>query len=177
MCFFTNLYDHKPSFIHKKLTLRLSDTFHQEALQTIGDQQSKLRTYGLLKSKIGMENYLLKIKNPVIRSTFTKFRLSNHSLMIEIGRHQKIPKELRFCPFCKNSVESEIHFLVNCSIYEPIRSEILIPILNKRPSIYLTEKEKFQYLLSEEHIQIMPTYIQKCMDLRTFLLQHPKRGL
>ena len=55
----------------------------------------------------------------------TKFRLSNHSLMIEIGRHKEIPKERRFCPFCPNSVETEIHFLLLCPVYDLLRREVM----------------------------------------------------
>ena len=79
------------------------------------EETAKLRTYGLLKKEIGMERYLTTIKNPIIRETMTKFRLSNHRLQIELGRHQNTPKEQRFCKFCPNLVESEVHFLINCS--------------------------------------------------------------
>ena len=73
----------KTIFIYNKIYQRLSDIFHQEALHTIENPASKLRTYGLLKKDIGFENYLQEIKNPSIRRTVCKFRLSNHSLMIE----------------------------------------------------------------------------------------------
>ena len=96
---YINTYENKPPFVHKKLFQRLSDNFHQNAFCTISNPQSKLRTYGLLKSEIGTESYLTKITNPDIRRTVTKFRLSNHKLNIEVGRHKNIPKELRVFPF------------------------------------------------------------------------------
>ena len=71
--------------------------------------------YGIFKTEIGYENYLSIIKDPKKRTVITKFRLSNHRLMIEVGRHQNIPKEFRFCPFCPNKVETEAHFLLECS--------------------------------------------------------------
>ena len=55
-------------------------------------EQSKLRTYAFLKTEIGFEKYLIEIKNPALRTEITKFRLSNHSLMIETGRYKNIPK-------------------------------------------------------------------------------------
>ena len=103
---------------------RLCDEFHQNAFATIQDETSKLRTYSLFKSKIGFENYLNTIKNKAIRTEITRFRLSNHQLMIEIGRHRKIPKNLRFCPFCPDTIETEIHFLISCPTYNHNR-EIL----------------------------------------------------
>ena len=107
-CFVINSYENKPLFIHKKVFQRLSDIFHQEAFDSISKVTGKLRTYGFLKKEIGMEKYLTTIKNPTIRKTMTKFRLSNHRLRIEVGRHQNTPKELRLCKLCSNLVESEI---------------------------------------------------------------------
>lgn len=83
-------------FINKKLFQRLSDAFHQKSFEDIRGESNKLRTYALLKTEIGFENYLLTIKNPLKRILVTKFRLSNHNLMIEKGRHINIPKEMRF---------------------------------------------------------------------------------
>ena len=88
------------------------DKYHQEAFATIADPSSKMRTYGLIKDERGRETYLRQITNPLIRKSYTKFRLSNHILNIEKRRHNNIPKEVRFCPFCLNQVETEIHFLI-----------------------------------------------------------------
>ena len=49
-----------------------------------------------------------------------KFKVSNHKLMIELGRYQRnhIPRENRLCPLCtSNQVENESHFLLQCSRY------------------------------------------------------------
>ena len=116
--FFINSYENKPAFIHKKLFQTLSDEFHQHAFENLRREQSKLRTYALFKTEIGFEKYLSEIKNPSLRIEMTKFRLSNHKLMIEIGRHKNIPKELRFCPFCPNVVETEMHFILHCPVYD-----------------------------------------------------------
>ena len=97
---FLNNYENKPPFIHKKIFQTLSDQFHQTAFEIIRKDESKLRTYALFKNEIDFETYLRNVKNPAVRSQVTKFRLSNHSLMNESGRHRKIPKELRFCQFC-----------------------------------------------------------------------------
>ena len=176
LCFYINTFNNKPPFIHKKIFQKLSDIFHQEAFLTISREDSKLRTYGLLKDKIGFEKYLLDVNNPKVRTTLAKFRLSNHSLMIEIGRFKKIPKEQRFCPFCINAIESEIHFLLKCPVYEPLREQLLQPITETKPNfVYYTDTEKFQHILSEELNETTPKFIQKCMDLRSLLINRPKR--
>ena len=93
--------------IHVKALSRMRDIFYQEAFGAINQESSKLRTYKLLKEEIGLETYLTIVNNSKNRTTLTKFRLSNHTLMIEKGRHQNIDKNLRFCPFCPNHIEDE----------------------------------------------------------------------
>ena len=126
----------KHPFIHNLVHKNQFEIFHQNAIQIINNPESKLRTYGLFKTEVGCEKYLSEIKNLALRQALTKFRLSNHVLNIEKGRHTnpKTPKEARFCPFCPKKVEDEIHFLLNCPIYRIPRGELMIAITNKKPS-------------------------------------------
>ena len=111
---YLNNYDNKPPFVHSKISQSLSDQFHQNAFEKIKGEDSKLRTYSIYKDKIGFEQYLTQLKNPYIRSEITKFRLSNHKLMIEIGRHKKIPKHLvfGFATFVQMKLKQKTHFYV-----------------------------------------------------------------
>ena len=118
LVFYINGYANDKPFIYNKLFQRLYDIFHQDAFATINSNDSKLRTYAIYKKEIGFENYLTNVKNKTIRIQMTKFRLSNHRLMIEIGRHNGIQKEMRFCPFCPGLIENEVHFLLSCSAYQ-----------------------------------------------------------
>ena len=79
----------KTPFVFKKLFQRLCDIFHQDAFAKIQGDRSKLRTYAVFKKDLGFEKYLTDIKNIHTRINVTKFRLSNHKLMIETGRHKK----------------------------------------------------------------------------------------
>ena len=56
--------------------------------------------------------------------TLSKFRIGNHKLRIETGRHTKpkIPPQQRICKTC-NIMEDEIHFLVDCKLYSDIRNK------------------------------------------------------
>ena len=167
---FINSYENKPFFVYKKLFQTLSDNFHQKAFETIKNDNSKLRTYAIFKTEIGFEKYLTEIKNPTKRTIVAKFRLSNHRLMIEIGRHQNVPKEMRFCPFCPNMVETEAHFLFYCSAYNPIRDKIQhsIDILNPNFKYY-SEENKMKYILSDIDY-IIVNYIVNLLELRHFLI-------
>ena len=74
------------------------------------------------------ESYFYVLQNKEIRKQLTKFRISNHKLMIETGRYQrsKIPADVRFCPVCAASeIENEEHFIINCKKYEHVREKFL----------------------------------------------------
>ncbi len=140
---------------HIKVFQRLYDIFHQEAFSEISRDSSKLRTYSLIKTEIGLENYLssnLKI-NTQDRIALTKFRLSNHILMIEKGRHLKLDRNCRFCPFCSNEIEDEIHFMITCKNYINYRNVLFNHMGNIHSSfLHIDNKEKFKMLLSDNAI-------------------------
>ena len=98
LTFFINSYEDKPCFVNKRIFQTLSDAFHQNALECIRDEGSKLRTYATFKNNIAFEKYLSEIKYPKIRIQISKFRLSNHKLMIETGRHKKTTKGIAHLP-------------------------------------------------------------------------------
>ena len=136
----------KHPFIHKIIHKKQCEKFHQQAFETIKKPENKLRTYAIIKTEIGCEKYLFQITNITERQSLTKFRLSNNALNIEKGRHTipKTPKERRFCPFCPNKVEDEVHFLLECPIYESPRSQMIQNIVNDVPT-FLQKKTKEQF--------------------------------
>ena len=100
--------------------------FHQNAFSTINDENSKLRTFGMIKCSIGLEKYLKKVKkNLKHRISLSRLRLSSHRLMIETGRHKKIAASERFCSFCQTQIEDEIHFVIKCQIYDALRKPLV----------------------------------------------------
>ena len=148
----------------------MSKKFQVDALSMINNPEHKLRTYALMKTEIGLENYLSVVKNVSIRTQFSKFRLSDHNLEIEKGRHRGIDAEQRFCPFCKDKVENEIHFLLECPLYKELRE--IDPVFQvDNPG--LSESERCVFLVSKGP-QIAP-FIQKLFELRNFFLSFPKR--
>ena len=128
---------------------RAQDIYHQEALGQIVDPKSKLRTYGLIKHKSGKEEYLNLIRNTKHRQKLTKFRLSNHKLMIEKGRHLNLSIEERICPICHEGIEDEIHFLVKCKQFDSLRKPIFERCTELRPQFsFYPDKEKFIYIMT-----------------------------
>ena len=130
----------------------------------------KLRRYGIFKKLIGFEDYLNNIKDPIKRAKVTKFRLSNHKLMIETGRYQKIPLDRRFCPFCADKVESESHLLLDCPTYRTLRETLIDPVHQRIPNFkHYPVEYKLHYLLNNINTNIT-NFIVAAMDLRFFLL-------
>ena len=67
---------------------RMVNIFHQESFTDISRSDSKLRICAILKREAGFENYLCEIRSVKERTALTKFRISNHSLMIRKGGHE-----------------------------------------------------------------------------------------
>ena len=174
------MFDHfitKDINTHVRIFQRLSDLFHQNAFHQIGIASSKLRTYNLIKTNIGYENYLDEIQNLKHRNALTKLRLSNHNLMIEKGRHNKTEIENRFCPFCLNLVEDEIHFLLICKTFREIRCPIVQPNLD--PYSLNTEqlKNRFIYLIKKNtKIKEIARCIYTMFQCRDYLLTKPRQS-
>ena len=88
----------------------------------------KLSFYSSLKENYQPESYFDVLQNKEIRKQLTKFRISNHKLMIETGRyqHSEIPADVCFCPVCATSeIENEEHFIINRKKYEVVREKFL----------------------------------------------------
>ena len=173
---FLCVFPSKPCFTYKRLHSTLVDQFHQNAFSSIKAPDSKLRTYGLIKTEIGFESYLRETNIIDDRISMTKFRLSNHNLMIERGRYIGLKPEERSCPFCHGYKEDEIHFLIYCPTYKAIKQgfdwgyEQANIFLNS-----LSREEKFSYIFKNTTTKVLANFINKSFKLRDFLMSNPKR--
>ena len=113
-------YTHIPPI--QEIVHRITGIFKQNLLYRIDNQSgatasggNKLRFYSSITHQVHqMPGYLLSIENFSIRS-FTRFRISNHNLMIEKGRHHSPPLAVndRVYPSCDmGEVEDKVHFLL-----------------------------------------------------------------
>ena len=80
--------------------------------------------------------------------SLSRFRLSSHSLEVEIGRYFNIPRNERICPLCTtNSIENEHHFLLVCPMCKDLRRKsfksycCIWPTLNKFDNIMPSVKK------------------------------------
>ena len=118
-----------------------------------------------------MEGYLTDIKNIVDRVSMSKLRLSNHRLVIETGRHKKIGKLDRKCPFCPSKIEDEEHFLTTCPTYNIARDKLLAEIPLQIQSLRNDRVALFQYLMKGKNIlRHTAKFITNAFSTREFLL-------
>ena len=152
----------------------------QEAVFKDLHNSSKLKTLSILKSNFVCEDYLLSVSNTANRTALTKFRLSNHNLMIEKGRYENMQLCDRKCPFCPHQIENESLFLIKYPIYTELRRQMLDDIENIIYEFYYPHDENFLFwfLLKNPLIaDITGNFIRLSMELRAFLLENPRNNI
>ena len=95
------------------LKTRLIDIFITESREGIRNSSS-LSLFKELSIIYETASYLRLLCNAKHRNALAKNRLSSHSLAIQIGRHNGIPRENRKCTLCNiNDIEDEYHYYIS----------------------------------------------------------------
>ena len=130
----------------------------------------KLRTLCLYKNELTSEPYLTQLMPRRMRTSLAKFRIGNHDLAIEVGRHHNIIATERYCKLClsiqKMTVEDEYHVLMECQFYDELR--------NKYPCLQKSLKNLYAFTSimssTQSDIQIqLGYYIANMFKLRRIL--------
>ena len=148
----------------KKHLEKMYTNLYKNEMDKINEPHNKLRIYNLVKRVYKKELYLDHINSADIRRSVSKFRLSDHSLPIEIGRRQNLPTENRFCKKCNlNKIGDEYHLISECSNSKLItlRENLFLNISTLTPQFKLLSKyDKFLYIFSYSDKSIInPTSI------------------
>ena len=125
---------------------------------------NKLRTYKLIKNDYKMETYFYHISDREVRRDLTKLRCSNHSLLIEQGRYSKLEVAECLCKKC-NKVGDEIHFLIECKLYDSVRKKFF----SDNISIGGNTRHTFMYCLNNKDknfILNVAKFTTACFKLR-----------
>ena len=119
----TQAVDNINSFMYIVKT-RLTDQIKQEWYSDINTLR-KCCSYRLFNTDFALEPYPLTLSYNN-RITLCKFRVSDHKLAIELGRHLNIPKEERYCNFCQQGkIGNKYHFLLECNALVIIRRKYM----------------------------------------------------
>ena len=158
----------------KHCKLVISDWYKRNWSRDVTDihKHPILRTYSMIKQDFGLEKYLEAISDSRYRIATSKLRASSHTLEIERGRYTKPKTDVskRLCPVCY-TIEDEVHFLINCKLYEPERQRLFLMINEKKQNFQsLNDVEKFTFLLSNPDNQLLVwigKFIYKCFQTRS----------
>ena len=108
----------------------------------------KLRSYLNFKTNFELEHYVKLNLTKHERSVLAQFRCGLLPIRIETGRYIGEPVENRLCRFCNSqNVESELHFLINCTFYNDIRQTVFSEILMVPDFTQLDEQGKLTFLM------------------------------
>ena len=133
----------------------------------------KLSTYFQHKRSFNFEKYL-NLKSKDDRVILAKFRISNHCLRVETGRYERkinshgkneiLPRCERICQYCTSgSTEDELHFLLECPLYNNSRGEFLNMIFKTYPNLaLLNNADLLTWIMSNENPEFT---VQLCQYL------------
>ena len=152
------------------LLIRLTEQFHQLAMEDINKEGGKLQLYKILKTTPHHEKYLSDIQNIRHRTAMTRLRLSSHNLNIETGRHTGTDRADRLCTLCKNGIEDETHFLITCPMYEDLRLTHLSDFSHILTDNTKSDHEKATMLLKNENIKPIAKFVYNAFETRGILL-------
>ena len=85
------------------------------------------------------------------------------------------PANLRFCQYCKDVVEDEVHFVSECQLYDEFRDELLSKCyqLERNVSHISTTEDLFAYLFTSRNPAIslyVGQFLIKCAKKRKEVL-------
>ena len=140
---------------------------------------SKADTFRSVKTSIAFEQYLGLVKNHKHRIPLSHLRLSSHPLMIEKGSHRKHPltRPERKCPFCRDHIEDECHFVINCPLYNTERGNLFKSVINNSTSFndIPSDYQKFIFILTNEDpivLRDLALFTYKAFQIRNRFLEN-----
>ena len=166
--------------LKSKLSERYTSYFKSvinEETKVKGRYITKLGTYKLFKTSLKKENYLRLPLDKQSLFSFSRLRVSNHKLEIELGGYKNILPIERYCRLCNlNQIEDEFHFIMSCSVYSQHREQLFQQIKCFVPSFdTLPLSEKFIFLIGADDPEVLKPFIKfvkKCSDVRKGLILH-----
>jgi hypothetical protein len=140
-------------------------------------KQPKLRTYCTFKKELKLESYLLSEKDKIGRYGLTSIRVGTNKLRIETGRWKRpIEKAAdRVCIQCgSGAVEDERHFVLHCSRFKDMRSEMFEAVeqVSDKKLTNASEEVQWQVLMGGVEKKpglvsdILKKYVRKALRLR-----------
>ena len=159
-CSFIEKQDLNCNTIYEKSKYMLTKTCQDSYDRFWGEQinnSPKATSYVTFKKAVSYEKYLDQIENVNHRVCLSRFRLSNHNLLIEKGRHMRprLERNERKCFNCNVEIEDECHFIIKCPLYTEERNLLFDCCRNGCKNFdLLTVEQKFIFIFTNEDASI-----------------------
>lgn len=158
------------SEIQENLRITERDKWHEDLNRNSarhGTGGNKLRTYRKFKQVYGTENYVTCLLPRSHRSALAKFRSGVAPLRLETGRYERLAINDRICIFCENqSVESEEHVLLSCTMYDDLRDRLFCEIEKTFCHFRsLPDDDKLSVILGSNHRNVISISAKTCCDI------------
>ena len=149
---------------------RLIDNFKQEWSDKINQRSNdRYSLYSKLSVELKLSSYLVDVKYMQAKGYISRFRLGVSQINIHYNRFKRNPVFSDFaCPFCHDVLETEIHFIFCCPIYNDLREHYIEFKYYSRPSMF-----RLAVLLSSNSKSIMSNlgyFLYKACERRKLLL-------
>ena len=130
-----------------------------------GEGENKLRSYRAFKTEYKTENDLTCLLSRRHRSAFSKFRCGVAPLRLETERYENL--QVNDSLFCSDqSVETEIHVLLNCPLYDDLRQAIVDNIFMHYDHFNtLDELEKLTVILGSDNYNVIKFCAKTSRDI------------
>ena len=102
---------------------KLIDFFIQEWSGSIRDS-NRFDSYRTFKTVFEKDKYISDMNERCFRVAISQFRFNELPLNNNLYRYSEV-NQFKMCPFCKNQIEDEHHFLIICSFYTDLRIRFL----------------------------------------------------
>ena len=139
-----------------QLTKICQDSYDRFWLNQINNSPKAI-TYVKFKTTVNYGKYLDQVENIKHKTALIRFRMSNHNLLIEKGRHMRprLERNDRKCFNCAGKIEDEYHFTIECPLYNDDRI-LLFGCCKKFCMNFdaLTEEQKFIFIFTNENANI-----------------------
>ena len=176
---FSHVWENQGTLNVKRLKYSIQNKLQEKYLQywtsVKNGISSRLSFYNKIVCDYGLQPYLISCKNSKHRTALCRLRLSSHELAIEQGRYYNTPKHERLCKLCR-VLEDEYHFLDMCSMYDKLRSTLIMTVSSSSQPSYpslATVHNSAPYqtpsslLLSNSAQPELARYVYECLKVRS----------
>ena len=124
------------------------------------NNSNKGKQYKHLKPKWEAEHYLSVLDQRKLKALI-RFRTANHKLPVETGRYTNTPIEHRSCGHCPRSIGDEMHYVLECPVFNEYREKYVDKKYYARPSMmkYL----QLMHSMSLHELSNLSIFVNKLM--------------